>query len=385
MDSYNIKAYLNKDTFIEYSNKSNLNSHFLLKFSNGKFEKQTATNLIERSKSLVNNSQFESIEKNFTKSFKSLISKSLNHGIYLDTKNNINRIFPSNIRRTKKYKYLFSEKVKHSSFTPNDVDDILDLFEKDTKLESYVNFFENIVITFPNLFLFDSIYIPSERNLLHLIESNTLGLLKNNVKIPLHILNIGLEYEKALQTIERLPLSIISQKLHYKREGKSSYIYHDKNEKINLLESASSLQTIVPILLLIEYSKLMKNKYNFNFIIEEPELNLYPKAQYELIKYLVKNCLVGTKNLVLTTHSPFVLASINNLLLAFDKGKTNPLGVSKIVKKESWLNPEDFIAYELKNGKARKITDDKLGQIKENMIDTVSDFFSDEFDKLLDL
>ena len=28
---------------------------------------------------------------------------------------------------------------------------------------------------------------------------------------------------------------------------------------------------------------------------------------------------------------------------------------------------------------------DKLGQIKENMIDTVSDAFSDEFDKLLDL
>ena len=29
--------------------------------------------------------------------------------------------------------------------------------------------------------------------------------------------------------------------------------------------------------------------------------------------------------------------------------------------------------------------DDKLGQIKENMIDGVSDTFSDEFDKLLDV
>ena len=29
--------------------------------------------------------------------------------------------------------------------------------------------------------------------------------------------------------------------------------------------------------------------------------------------------------------------------------------------------------------------DDKLGQIKENMIDSVSDSFSDEFNKLLDL
>ena len=129
----------------------------------------------------------------------------------------------------------------------------------------------------------------------------------------------------------------------------------------------------------------MKDKYNFNFVVEEPELNLYPKAQHELIKYLVKNCLFDRKNLILTTHSPFVLASINNLLLAYDKGQTKPKEVNKIIKKESWLNPKNFIAYQLKNGKAKLIMDDKLGQIKENMIDLISDEFSNEFDKLLDL
>ena len=136
---------------------------------------------------------------------------------------------------------------------------------------------------------------------------------------------------------------------------------------------------------MVEYSKSLKEKYNFNFVVEEPEFKFYPKAQHELIKYLVQNCLFERKNLILTTHSPFVLASINNLLLAYDKGQTKPKEVNKIIKKESWLNPKNFIAYELKNGKAKKIMDDKLGQIKENMIDSVSDAFSDEFDKLLDL
>ena len=73
------------------------------------------------------------------------------------------------------------------------------------------------------------------------------------------------------------------------------------------------------------------------------------------------------------------------IYLAFNKGQTKPKEVNKIIKKESWLDPKNFIAYELKNGKAKLIMNDKLGQINENMIDIVSDSFSDEFDKLLDL
>lgn len=253
------------------------------------------------------------------------------------------------------------------------------------KLDNFYQKYEQLLAQNGVFVNFDSLYIPSERSFLHLIEGNVIGLIKNKIKIPDHILNIGQEYEKAIQTIKELPLTIIDKKIKYKREGKTSYIYHNETEKIDLLESASGLQTVIPILLLIEYSKSLKEKYNFNFVVEEPELNLYPKAQHELIKYLVKNCLLERKNLILTTHSPFVLASINNLLLAFDKGKTNPKEVNKIIKKESWLNPKNFIAYELKNGKAKLIMDDKLGQIKENMIDSVSDSFSDEFDKLLDL
>ena len=209
--------------------------------------------------------------------------------------------------------------------------------------------------------------------------------INNNIQIPKHLLNSGQDYEKAINTIKELPLNIIDKKIRYSREGQNSYIYHNQEDKVNLLESASGLQSIIPILLLVEYSKTLKEKYNFNFVVEEPELNLYPKAQHELNKYLVKNCLLERKNLIITTHSPFILASINNLLLAYDKGQKFPKEVNKIIKKESWLNPKNFIAYELKNGKAKKIMNDKLGQIAENMIDSVSDTFADEFDKLLDL
>ncbi|SIR25158.1 AAA family ATPase [Chryseobacterium sp. RU33C] len=237
---------------------------------------------------------------------------------------------------------------------------------------------------------YDSQYIPSERNFLHIIAENTLGLINNNVQIPKHLLEIGQEYEKALNVVNEVPLSLIDKKFKYKREGKISYVYHDKIKKINLLQSASGLQSILPIILLIEYAKTLKDNYYFNYVIEEPELNIYPETQSELMKYLVQNVFdfqesFQKKKMIITTHSPYILASINNMLLAFRKGQEKPKETSKIIKKKSWINPEFFNAYELKNGKSFRIMNDKIGQIKGNIIDKVTDGFSDEFDKLLSL
>lgn len=387
LKKYNIYSYLNTETFIEYTNFGLVSSiiPFNLKYSFGKFDKITPTNIIEKYKEIRNENplikELKSIEK-----FKTLIKISLNYCWEFDKdfRNKLISIFPLKEQKTELTRLFFKGNIKEI-LSEKHVDEVLTIFKSEKVFENYLKLYKIIVLTFPKIFLQDSIYIPTERIFLHLIAENTLGLINNNVQIPKHLLNSGQDYEKAIQTIKELPLSIIDKKLKYKREGKSSYIYHNEREKIDLLESASGLQSIIPILLLVEYSKSLKDKYNFNFVVEEPELNLYPKAQHELIKYLVKNCLLDRKNLILTTHSPFILASINNLLLAFDKGQSKAKEVIKIIKKETWLNPKNFIAYELKNGKAKLIMDDKLGQIKENMIDNVSDSFSNEFDKLLDL
>jgi hypothetical protein len=238
---------------------------------------------------------------------------------------------------------------------------------------------------------FDSQYIPSERNILHIIAGNILGLINNDIKIPKHLLEIGQEYEKSLNVVKEVPLNIIDKNFKYKREGKTSYIYHNENDKIDLLQSASGLQSIIPIILLVEYAKTLKENYHFNYVIEEPELNIYPHTQHQLVKYLVKNIFdfkensYQRKKLVITTHSPYILASINNLLLAYFKGQEKPKEVQKLIPKSSWINSNYFNAYELKNGKSHKILNENLGQIKSNMIDNVSDEFSYEFDKLLAL
>lgn len=382
LKKYNIISYLRDDSYIEYKSK-NINITFAeFTFQKNELQKNTLHDTLARIKKFTIKDSTEEIELiEMTKPLIRLVINSYN----LLGKENFYLIFEKEIQKVR-FEIEFSNiRIKNLTIKDSDIDLLIDILDKEKIIDSYIYLYEKIINVFPNVFSFDSLYIPAERNFLHLIAENVLGLINNNIQIPKHLLSIGQEYEKAIQTIKELPLTIIDKNFIYKREGKTSYIYHNNNEKVDLLESASGLQSIIPILLLVEYSKSLKEKYNFNFVVEEPELNLYPKAQHELIKYLVKNCLFERKNLILTTHSPFVLASINNLLLAFDKGKTNPKEVNKIIKKESWLDPKNFIAYELKNGKAKKIMDDKLGQIKENMIDSVSDSFSDEFDKLLDL
>ncbi|WP_281336415.1 AAA family ATPase [Flavobacterium eburneipallidum] len=378
LKKYNIFSYLKKETFISYDNQNNSN------ISINSFEYKDGESLkIDMFSVLSSSKEFEE-DVDTIELIKNLMSYDLNHLIIKDLKytQKFASLFKLNNKKKILIDFLLSSKYKKTEIS---IDKLFEVLEIEKKGENYISTYEDIIKILPEIYSFDSIYIPTERSFLHLIAENTLGLINNNVQIPKHLLESGQDYEKALQKIKELPLSIIDKKITYKREGKTSYIYHNEIEKVDLLESASGLQSIIPVLLLVEYAKSLKDEYNFNFVVEEPELNLYPKAQHELIKYLVKNCLFERKNLILTTHSPFVLASINNLLLAFDKGKTKPTEVNKIIKKESWLNPKNFIAYELKNGKAKKIMNDKLGQINENMIDIVSDSFSDEFDKLLDL
>ena len=323
------------------------------------------------------------------------IENFLSKNTYIKYENDFFNFVLSNLKLTKEFnldkiedKFLYTLKSKSNKYLilNNYWKELAKLKRKSIELFGMDNIKSKVLLD--EILNYDSLYIPSERNFLHLISSNIQGLINNKIQIPEFLLNVGQEYEKALNNIKLVPLSLIDKKLKYKREGSTSYIYHSESEKVNLLESASGLQSVIPILLLIEFMNSNKKEYNYNFIIEEPELNLYPETQHNLIKHLVANCLddiTQSKNLVLTTHSPYVLSSINNLLMAYKKGQEKSKEVQKIIKKKSWLDPNRFAAYEMRNGKAYSIVNKRQGLIKENMIDSVVEIFDNEFTRLLNL
>jgi predicted ATPase len=122
-------------------------------------------------------------------------------------------------------------------------------------------------------------------------------------------------------------------------------------------------------------------------IIEEPEAHIYPTAQMYLLQLLAM--LLNNKEenqIIITTHSPYVLSVINNLMYAYKVGQKNPKKVGEIVNKQSWLAPERVNAYMLTSEKgSERIIDDELCMIKAERIDEVSRTLNEDYDKLLDI
>ena len=53
-----------------------------------------------------------------------------------------------------------------------------------------------------------------------------------------------------------------------------------------------------------------------NIVIEEPELNLFPATQAELMYYVLSKINHSRDNMVITTHRPYILYAVNNCILA---------------------------------------------------------------------
>ena len=89
---------------------------------------------------------------------------------------------------------------------------------------------------------------------------------------------------------------------------------------------------------------------------------------------------------VITTHSPYILSSFNNLLEAWQVGHTDKergISVQKIIDEKYWANPGGFRAYSIEDGHLKSIMDEETHLISDNFLDSVSERIGGEFDELL--
>jgi len=231
----------------------------------------------------------------------------------------------------------------------------------------------------------DSVYVPAERILISLLSESLFGIIAGQISLPKCISDFGSLFEKARKTKNEISIDFL--KISYKYEQNINKVYYEKKKYVKLSESASGYQSIIPLLMVLEYLS-KENVSRISFVIEEPELNLFPTSQKELIDILSKKCLEGKNNLVITTHSPYILSSFSNLLFAFQVSKKHPKKdkeVNKIVNKDSWINPDHFTAYFISSDGATQIFDNETKLIDENELDQVSDFIADEFNQLMDI
>lgn len=134
------------------------------------------------------------------------------------------------------------------------------------------------------------------------------------------------------------------------------------------------------------------NKERYSLFVEEPELSLFPNAQKKLVEYLVNLCFyLDTKKTIqvaFSTHSPYILSSLNCLLLACEVANKNPNlkeKVETIIPNKFWLDINKFNAFKVENGEVFSIIDKETNLILAESIDEVSEEIGETFDKLLEL
>lgn len=126
--------------------------------------------------------------------------------------------------------------------------------------------------------------------------------------------------------------------------------------------------------------------YNYTkLIIEEPELNLFPKAQQDLIYYILEVIVREKRDhqLVLTTHSPYVLFALNNCMMGGLVKKNIPLKERKtFASYKSWIDPKKVSVYEIHDGTLKCIQDED-GILEDNYLNQAYKENTSEYMSLL--
>jgi len=171
---------------------------------------------------------------------------------------------------------------------------------------------------------------------------------------------------------------ILKGQYRYDREGEK--ILYDNDNYVRLNLSSSGQQESLWILLLI-FLLILENTSVF-IVIEEPEAHLYPEAQKEIVNLIALLCNQNNSQIIITTHSPYILASFNNLIFAYKVGQKNEKIVNAKINKAIWLNTERVFAAKVGDGKLRDIIDPEFHIIDSEQIDTASTMINSEFDFL---
>lgn len=133
----------------------------------------------------------------------------------------------------------------------------------------------------------------------------------------------------------------------------------------------------------------VENVQQSNIFLEEPEVNLFPITQRELLQFLIKTIYHNEEgrehSLFLTTHSPYILTTLNNLIYASECGVNNKSKTEKVITSNYWVNFNDVGVWFVKNGNIECILDSDEKQIDANKIDEVSQLLNEEFDNLLNI
>lgn len=228
------------------------------------------------------------------------------------------------------------------------------------------------------------LYVPAERNFVSAVPNlRKYQEDKDNLQ---DFVNTWFDVKRRFPKDKALNILNLGVKYYYQEDSYKDLIIIDDGRHIPLEASSSGLQSVVPLLVLVkwmsegiyeeekpfspeedeEIKKLLDGKIKMDktlsekferflgflsgriythtqFIIEEPEQNLFPETQCELMAHIASSINHGKSHrLVLTTHSPYIVNYLNVLLRRSSEAGAN-------------IQSEDLAVYRIYNGKLQNL------------------------------
>jgi len=164
---------------------------------------------------------------------------------------------------------------------------------------------------------------------------------------------------------------ILLGQIEFEDNGRFLEVLYQPTDKMSLevKVSAAMIKELAPLSLYLKYLA----QPNDLVIIDEPEMNLHPAAQAEMTEFMGLLVNAGL-NLLMTTHSPYIVDHLVNLMRASDCD--NQAQIKKhfyLEREESFISKEKVSVYLFDEGTAKNLLSEN-GHIEW---DTFSDVSSD--------
>jgi hypothetical protein len=247
------------------------------------------------------------------------------------------------------------------------------------------------------------LFIPAGRSFFAIIQRSIFSLLNRKNSFDPFLVSFGAIYESVKQAQPPLFQSTSNNQMQklaeeivcgrYMEYMNQDFIRMLDGRVVNLATSSSGQQETLPLtMILTELPRLNGFNDRKTVYIEEPEAHIFPNAQRRLVELIAAafNLHPGKTQFFITTHSPYVLTAVNNLLQAGEAYSLDLKGESlkkleKLVPKTIALNVKDLAVYSITREGVESILSEELGLIDTNIIDEISNDLSIEFGQLLDL
>lgn len=232
------------------------------------------------------------------------------------------------------------------------------------------------------------LYILAERNLVGNFSDSLASIMLHQIPLSNPLLEYMSMFEKAKKEFSTYEVPFFGVKF-IKKEGKDKIELTNKSKDLPLSACSSGLQSALPMLMVIDYA-LKTGCFN-SFVVEEPEQNLFPENQREVLGFFTTRLWNKDDNkFVLTTHSPYLLSCLNVLMLAYKLHHIEKVReeVEKIIVPGYTVNPDVVAVYGLypdDKEYCKSLISEKTGLVSVNELDSVSEIIGDDFDRLYDL